>query len=332
MDFHEKLRLLYVALTRARDHLVVSVHRPAKEPARRPHDVDARRAAVGRRRASSRAGTTSSRAPTIAGRGARRRRGRPSRAAPAAVGRVARGARRRARATRPRATRAFGHRARAMPRRPSRASRRRSRAGQGTRATSSCRRGTRAATAPRSAARCTRCCRPSTSPPAPALDDAAAAQAAAEGVLGREDDVAALARVALATRRRARGGRARLLARDVRRHAGRRHHARGLRRPRLPHDPTAWSSSTTRPTRGATTPTSTPRSTHYRLQGASYAVALEQATGEPVAECVFVFLGGDEAPASVAVSDLPAAMREVRAALAASSAAATTPARPRSGR
>ena len=29
----------------------------------------------------------------------------------------------------------------------------------------------------------------------------------------------------------------------------------------------------------------------YRLQGASYAVALEQATGEPVAECVFVFLG-----------------------------------------
>src|ERR1700704_5014019 len=32
MDFHEKLRLLYVATTRARDHLVVSVHRPAKEP------------------------------------------------------------------------------------------------------------------------------------------------------------------------------------------------------------------------------------------------------------------------------------------------------------
>ena len=32
MDFHEKLRLLYVAMTRARDHLVVSVHRPAKVP------------------------------------------------------------------------------------------------------------------------------------------------------------------------------------------------------------------------------------------------------------------------------------------------------------
>jgi ATP-dependent exoDNAse (exonuclease V) beta subunit len=33
MDFHEKLRLLYVAATRAQDHLVVSVHRsPKKEP------------------------------------------------------------------------------------------------------------------------------------------------------------------------------------------------------------------------------------------------------------------------------------------------------------
>jgi ATP-dependent exoDNAse (exonuclease V) beta subunit len=31
MDFHEKLRLLYVACTRARDHLVVSVHRKARD-------------------------------------------------------------------------------------------------------------------------------------------------------------------------------------------------------------------------------------------------------------------------------------------------------------
>jgi ATP-dependent exoDNAse (exonuclease V) beta subunit len=54
----------------------------------------------------------------------------------------------------------------------------------------------------------------------------------------------------------------------------------------------------------------------YRLQGASYAVALEQATGTAVAECVFLFLGADEARER-AVSDLPAAMREVRALLAA---------------
>jgi ATP-dependent exoDNAse (exonuclease V) beta subunit len=67
----------------------------------------------------------------------------------------------------------------------------------------------------------------------------------------------------------------------------------------------------------------------YRLQGAAYAVALEQTTGESVAECVFVFLGDGDARER-AVSDLPAAMREVRAALAESSAVATTPARPRS--
>jgi hypothetical protein len=69
----------------------------------------------------------------------------------------------------------------------------------------------------------------------------------------------------------------------------------------------------------------------YRLQGAAYGVALEQATGESVAECVFVFLGGDAAR-ELAVSDLPTAMREVRAALGASSAGATTPALPRSDR
>jgi RecB family exonuclease len=69
----------------------------------------------------------------------------------------------------------------------------------------------------------------------------------------------------------------------------------------------------------------------YRLQGASYAVALEQATGEPVAECVFVFLGERDARERP-VSDLPLAMREVRALLAGSGAAATTPGPLRSDR
>jgi hypothetical protein len=55
----------------------------------------------------------------------------------------------------------------------------------------------------------------------------------------------------------------------------------------------------------------------YRLQGASYAVALELATGEHVAECVFVFLGEHEARER-SVSDLRPAMAEVRALLAAS--------------
>ena len=54
MDYHEKLRLLYVAMTRARDHLVVSVHRPAVEPPQRPSHVDARAADLARRRARRR--------------------------------------------------------------------------------------------------------------------------------------------------------------------------------------------------------------------------------------------------------------------------------------
>jgi ATP-dependent exoDNAse (exonuclease V) beta subunit len=36
MGYHEKLRLLYVGATRARDHLVVSLHRPDKEPGDEP--------------------------------------------------------------------------------------------------------------------------------------------------------------------------------------------------------------------------------------------------------------------------------------------------------
>ena len=55
----------------------------------------------------------------------------------------------------------------------------------------------------------------------------------------------------------------------------------------------------------------------YRLQGASYALALEAATGEPVHRCVFLFLGAGGADTRE-VSDLPRALEEVRALLAAS--------------
>ena len=37
MDDHERLRLLYVAATRARDHLVVSLHRPTQESGTERH-------------------------------------------------------------------------------------------------------------------------------------------------------------------------------------------------------------------------------------------------------------------------------------------------------
>jgi glycosyltransferase involved in cell wall biosynthesis len=52
----------------------------------------------------------------------------------------------------------------------------------------------------------------------------------------------------------------------------------------------------------------------YRLQGASYALALAQATGESVARCVFLFLAPSGAVARDVV-DLPAAIEEVRALL-----------------
>jgi ATP-dependent helicase/nuclease subunit A len=57
----------------------------------------------------------------------------------------------------------------------------------------------------------------------------------------------------------------------------------------------------------------------YRLQGASYAVALESATATPVVACVFLFLTPGRAVAR-AIDDLPAAMHEVRALLGASAA------------
>ena len=162
------------------------------------------------------------------------------------------------------------------------------------------------------------------------LDDTAAAQAAAEGIIGREDAVAARARVALTT------------------HTVREAVAHGFRREMYVATPVgattlegyvdlvyrrsdglvvvdyktdAWRDDADLDAKVA----------RYRLQGASYAVALEQATGEPVAECVFVFLGERDARER-SVSDLPTAMREVRALLAGSGAAATTPGPHRSGR
>jgi ATP-dependent helicase/nuclease subunit A len=162
------------------------------------------------------------------------------------------------------------------------------------------------------------------------LDDAAAAQAAAEGIFGREDAVAARARVALTTR---------VVRQAV---------AHGFHREMYvatPVDDTTLEGYVDLVYRGPDGLVVVDYKTdawvddddldakvaRYRWQGASYAVALEQATAQRVAECVFVFLGEHEARERT-VSDLPAAMREVRAALAASSAAATTPGAHRSDR
>ncbi len=54
--------------------------------------------------------------------------------------------------------------------------------------------------------------------------------------------------------------------------------------------------------------------TRYRLQGATYALALEAALGRPVVRCTFVFVGADGATQRD-VDDLPSAVAEVRTLL-----------------
>ena len=331
MDFQEKLRLLYVAMTRgARPPRGVGA--PAGEGAgRRPHEVDPRRAGVARRRRAAGVGGVRPERRRSPAAGARRRRGRRSQP-------------RRRRwddwvlDPRPRARTELGRAAacsratalaRDAPRPPSPPSGRAADPGlaKGPRDLelppwNKGRYGTALGRAVHAVLQTVDLATGA------GLDDAAAAQAAAEGIVGREDDVAARARVALGTR---------VVHEAV---------AHGFRREmyvatpvdgitlegyvdlvyRRPDGLVVVDYKTDAVTDDADLDAKVAR---YRLQGASYAVALEQATGETVAECVFVFLGAPRR-AKRSVSDLPAAMREVRAALGASSAAATTPALPRS--
>ncbi|HLM19726.1 MAG TPA: UvrD-helicase domain-containing protein [Acidimicrobiia bacterium] len=328
MDFQEKLRLLYVAMTRARDHLVVSVHRPAKQPGddttkwthaelvwhaaaeqpgweafvARPDDL------VALDRGDGSIGAPAPSPPPwddwlLARDRARDASSRPRVRSATALAREATQA---AEVGRADPGLAKGPRDLELP--PWNKGRYGTALGRAVHAV----------------------LQTIDLATGAGLDDASAAQAAAEGIVGKEHEVAARARVALTTR---------VVQEAV---------AHGFRREMYVATPVdgitlegyvdlvyrgpdglvvvdyktdAWSNDADLDTKVA----------RYRLQGASYAVALEQATGETVAECVFVFLGDRDAPER-AVSDLPAAMREVRAALAGSSATATTPARPRSDR
>ena len=321
MDFHEKLRLLYVAMTRARDHLVVSVHRPAKEPATdrttwtHAQLVWATAAAVDgwERFTAEPVDTLPSR--TIAPAAT------PAAAPPpwAEWHRTLDEARASASRPRVRSATALARAAAEATEDPG--------LGKGPRDLdlppwNKGRYGTALGRAVHAVLQTVDLAT------GDGIDAAAAAQAAAEGIVGREDAVAARARVATTTR----------AVRDAVVH--------GFRREMYVATPVdgvtleGYIDLVYRRPDGLVVvdyKTDSWRDEHdldaklarYRLQGASYAVALEQATGEPVAECVFVFLGDHDARERV-VSDLPEAMREVRAALAASSAGATTPAPHRS--
>jgi ATP-dependent exoDNAse (exonuclease V) beta subunit len=319
MDFHEKLRLLYVAMTRARDHLVVSVHRPAKEPSAdrtswthaqlvwdavvRGVDPDSWEdfQCTSADRVEQSVDTTTARAPTpppwsewVASReAARAASGR--RRVVSATG-LARGEEEN-RGLVP----GLEKGARDLDLPPWNKGRYGTALGRAVHAVLQT---VDLATGE-------------------GLDDAAAAQAAAEGIIGREAAIASRARVALTTR----------VVREAVAHGFRREMYVATpvdgttlegyvdlvyRRPDglvvVDYKTDAWSDDDDLDQKVV----------RYRLQGAAYAVALEQATGEPVAECVFVFLSSEQAEERP-VNDLATAMREVRAALAASGAAATTP-------
>ena len=148
------------------------------------------------------------------------------------------------------------------------------------------------------------------------LDDAVAAQAAAEGVLGREDEIAALARAALASPT--------VQAAAARPHWREVHVAVSL----VPDDPTrlleGYVDLLYRDDDGSLVVADyktgaadddevlDDRMARYRFQGAAYADAVAAATGDHVSRCVFVFLTTD-GPIERELVDLADAVREVRA-------------------
>jgi ATP-dependent exoDNAse (exonuclease V) beta subunit len=313
MDFHEKLRLLYVALTRARDHLVVSVHRADRDLAR---DGDDRTrwthaellwaAAEGAPHWSAFTADDADVVPPGAVAG-----GHAAADAPLVPWGewVARRDAALAGGTRPRVRSATAIAREAAERIPDPALAKDARDlelppwNKG-------RYGTAVGRAVHAVLQTVDLVT------GDGIDATAAAQAAAEGVIGREHDIAALARSALtsATVRDA-------VTHDFRREMYVATRVEGLTLEGyvdlvyrdddglvvVDYKTDAWRDDTDLDA----------KVTRYRLQGASYALALEGATGERVHRCVFLFLGTDESEER-AVRDLPQAVAEVRALLAGS--------------
>jgi ATP-dependent exoDNAse (exonuclease V) beta subunit len=312
MDFHEKLRLLYVALTRARDHLVVSVHRTARDldDADRPKWTHAELLWEAARGANwtalePTAAPPHEREPVaapvpfpawddwVAQRDAALEQGaRPRVRSATAIAREATEL----------ADPALAKDARDLELPPWNKGRYGTAVGRAVHAV----------------------LQTIDLVTGDGIDATAAAQAAAEGVIGREGDIAALARSALATptvREAVTGDfrREMYVATQVEGHTLEGYVDLVYRLPgRSGTEPAgglvvvdyktdAWRDETDLDAKVA----------RYRMQGASYALALQEATGERVARCVFLFLGTDGAQERT-VTDLPRAIDEVRALLAGS--------------
>ena len=326
MGYDERIRLLYVACTRACDHLVVSLHRAERdEPAR------ARTAAAPTPSSCSPAWASGSTTcptsaatptPAAAGPGRRpvaaaavRRRGQAERDAALAVGGPARrgGGHRAHRRGRPRRRRRHPlttARTDAV-RRPWPRTRTRPPGCRSARATSTCRRGSRAATAPRWAGPCTACCRRSTSPPATASTPRSPPSARPRPSPTGPTTCAALVDAALGSPVVRAAAAAPALARGLRLHPDRRPAARGLRRPALPRPrrPGGRRPQDRRHRRPRTS--STGGCEGYRLQGAAYALAVgagHRRAGRPGRRSCS---SPPTAPSSASSPDLAAAMADV---------------------
>ena len=336
MDFHEKLRLLYVATTRAKDHLVISVHRTARElPDDRTTWTHAEllwRAAEGAPHwekcdedtpepLAVPVGPTAPRADALATWGD----WRAARDRALAAGSV----------PRVRSATAIAREAGLVPERdagsvPERGTGERAHPGDPGLAKdprdlelppwNKGRYGTAVGRAVHAVLQTVNLAS------GDGIDATAAAQAAAEGIIGMETDIAALARSALGTatvREAVACGfrREMYVAAPVGSGAGT-PFGHGAGTPRIvegyvdlvyrtatglvvvDYKTDSWANEADLDAKLA----------RYRLQGASYALALAEATGERVARCVFLFL----APAGAVerdVADLPGAIEAVRTML-----------------
>jgi ATP-dependent exoDNAse (exonuclease V) beta subunit len=319
MDFHEKIRLLYVALTRARDHLVVSVHRTGRtlDPVERPRWTHAELIWA----AAEDAPHIAELAMTPAVLGTSVTTPAPSVAFPPWPDWVATRDAALARGRRPRVRSATAIAAEAAA----------------------------AAAQPADDPGLAKDARDLELPPwnkgrygtavgravhavlqtvdlvtGDGLDATAAAQAAAEGVIGREGDIAKLARSALASHvvheATASEFRREMYVAAPYEGSTLEGYVDLVYRDPLPdadgepgglvvvdYKTDSWRDDADLDAKLA----------RYRLQGASYALALEAATGERVTRCVFLFLGTEHAEARE-VSDLRDAIEEVRGRLVAS--------------
>ena len=147
------------------------------------------------------------------------------------------------------------------------------------------------------------------------IDRLAEAQCAAEGILGVSSHGRRPRPLGVGGADRPRHTGAGTPPRAVRRGRDRRPRARGVHRLAGAHHRTAWSSSTTRPTSGPTPATRDERIARYRRQLAAYGVAIERVLGEPVVGGVLIRCRVGEAAEEIPIDDWRGAVEALAGAV-----------------